>query len=90
MSTLAAASLPLPLADEQLQRVNDAVAGLTPAQLQWVSGYVAGLGVRHFAPLEELLDTLREEGGEFHACSPFMEARNIPGTGKAAMPCWPS
>ena len=44
MSTIAAASLTLPLADEQLQRVNDAVAGLTTAQLQWVSGYVAGLG----------------------------------------------
>ena len=43
MSTLAAGSIALPLADEQLQRVSDAVTGLTPAQLQWVSGYVAGL-----------------------------------------------
>lgn len=44
MSTFAAASLALPLANEQLQRVSDAVAGLSPAQLQWVSGYIAGLG----------------------------------------------
>ena len=44
MSNLAAASLSLPLPDEQLQRVGDAVAGLSPAQLQWVSGYIAGLG----------------------------------------------
>ncbi|HSM31584.1 MAG TPA: assimilatory sulfite reductase (NADPH) flavoprotein subunit [Woeseiaceae bacterium] len=43
MSTLAAGSIALPLADEQLQRVSDAVAGLSPAQLQWVSGYIAGL-----------------------------------------------
>ena len=44
MSNLAAASASLPLPDEQLQRVGDAVAGLSPAQLQWVSGYIAGLG----------------------------------------------
>lgn len=49
MSTLAAGSMTLPLADEQLQKVSDAVAGLTPVQLQWVSGYVAGLGA---APAE--------------------------------------
>jgi sulfite reductase (NADPH) flavoprotein alpha-component len=46
MSTLAAGSIALPLADEQLRRVDEAVAGLTPGQLQWVSGYIAGLGAR--------------------------------------------
>lgn len=45
MSTLAAGRIALPVADEQLQRVSDAVAGLSPAQLQWISGYIAGLGV---------------------------------------------
>ncbi|HSN52062.1 MAG TPA: assimilatory sulfite reductase (NADPH) flavoprotein subunit [Woeseiaceae bacterium] len=44
MSTFAAGSLALPLADDQLQRVSDAVAGLSPTQMQWVSGYIAGLG----------------------------------------------
>lgn len=44
MSTLAAGSRVLPLADDQMRRVGDAVAGLSPAQLQWLSGYIAGLG----------------------------------------------
>ena len=43
MSTLAADSLVLPLTEQQLTTVGAAVAGLSPAQLQWVSGYVAGL-----------------------------------------------
>ena len=50
MSTVAAASLTPPLAEEQLQRVGAAVAGLSPAQLQWVSGYVAGLGAASAVP----------------------------------------
>ncbi len=33
----------LPLDDEQTTRLQDAVTGLTSAQLQWVSGYAAGL-----------------------------------------------
>ena len=32
-----------PLDDEQASRLNDALAGLTPGQLQWVSGYAAGV-----------------------------------------------
>ncbi|MDJ0710309.1 MAG: assimilatory sulfite reductase (NADPH) flavoprotein subunit [Woeseiaceae bacterium] len=33
----------MPLDTEQNSRLQNAVAGLTPAQLQWVSGYAAGL-----------------------------------------------
>lgn len=33
----------LPLDEHQNSRLHDAVTGLTPAQLQWVSGYAAGL-----------------------------------------------
>jgi sulfite reductase (NADPH) flavoprotein alpha-component len=43
MSTLAVDSIALPLDNEQTNRLHEAVAGLSPAQLQWVSGYVAGL-----------------------------------------------
>ena len=43
MNTLAAGSIALPLDNEQTERLNRAVAGLSPAELQWVSGYVAGL-----------------------------------------------
>ena len=42
-----------------------------------VKGYVDGLKASHFAPLDELLKILQEEGGELHACSPFMAERNI-------------
>jgi len=50
MSLLTARRNPLPLADDELQKVSAAVAGLSPAQLQWVSGYVAGLGAAASAP----------------------------------------
>ncbi len=43
MNTLAAGSIALPLDGEQTDHLNRALAGLTQAQLQWVSGYVAGL-----------------------------------------------
>lgn len=43
MSTFAASRAKPPLAEAELARVTGAVTGLTPAQLQWVSGYVAGL-----------------------------------------------
>ncbi len=43
MSTLAADSIALPLDAQQLGELQRAVAGLAPAQLTWVSGYVAGL-----------------------------------------------
>jgi sulfite reductase (NADPH) flavoprotein alpha-component len=43
MSSLAAGNIELPLDDEQSTRVQHAVSGLSPVQLQWVSGYVAGL-----------------------------------------------
>jgi len=50
MSTLAASSTSPPLAENQLQRVSQAVAGMTPVQLQWVSGYIAGLGASATIP----------------------------------------
>lgn len=43
MSTLVANSIALPLDAQQLGELQRAVAGLAPAQLTWVSGYVAGL-----------------------------------------------
>ena len=43
MSTLSVESIVLPLSEQQAGRVQDALAGLSPAQLQWVSGYVAGM-----------------------------------------------
>jgi len=43
MSTLAAGSVAPPLDERRIAEVRDAVAGLTPAELAWVSGYVAGL-----------------------------------------------
>ena len=50
MSNLAAGNTVLPLANEQMQLVSQAVSGLTPAQLQWVSGYIAGLGASAAIP----------------------------------------
>ncbi len=41
MSSLSAGVLPLD--QEQTNSLQSAVAGLTPEQLQWVSGYAAGL-----------------------------------------------
>jgi len=54
MSMLTARRSPLPLADDELQKVSDAVAGLSPAQLQWVSGYLAGLGASAAVPAAAL------------------------------------
>jgi len=50
MSMLTARRIALPLADDELHKVSAAVAGLSPAQLQWVSGYVAGLGAAASEP----------------------------------------
>lgn len=57
MSTLAAGSVALPLADEQIRRVDDAVAGLSPGQLRWLSGYIAGLGAGP-SPISEVTRAL--------------------------------
>ena len=43
MSASPASIKALPLDDEQASRLNDALSGLTSAQLQWVSGYAAGV-----------------------------------------------
>lgn len=51
MSTLAVDSIALPLDNEQATALHKAVAGLSPAQLQWVSGYVAGLAAAGSLPV---------------------------------------
>ena len=43
MSNLAAGSIELPLDDGQNTKLQQAMAGLSASQLQWVSGYAAGL-----------------------------------------------
>jgi sulfite reductase (NADPH) flavoprotein alpha-component len=54
MSNLAAGNVELPLDNGQSTRLQEAVSGLSATQLQWVSGYVAGLaasGVAANTPL---------------------------------------
>ena len=46
MNSLAA----LPLSNAQTDKLRDAMSELTPAQLQWVSGYAAGLAATQGAP----------------------------------------
>ena len=48
MSNLSASALPLD--EQQNSRLQQAVAGLSPDQLQWVSGYAAGLAAAGAAP----------------------------------------
>jgi len=43
VSSIAASTIGPPLDSAQTEKVQDALNGLTSAQLQWVSGYVAGL-----------------------------------------------
>ena len=43
MTNSAAGNIALPLDDEQTARLEQAISGLSPLQLQWVSGYVAGV-----------------------------------------------
>jgi len=50
MSTMAAGSIALPLDDAQAMQLHQAVAGLSQGQLQWVSGYVAGLAAAAIQP----------------------------------------
>ncbi len=45
-----AQSIPFPLSNEQARRVEEAFSGLEPQQLQWLSGYAAGLAAA--SPLE--------------------------------------
>lgn len=60
MSSLVAGSIALPLDDEQLRRVQQATEGLSPAQLQWLSGYVAGIAAQTDAPLATAAATDRK------------------------------
>lgn len=57
MNSLAAGNIILPLNEEQSARVQHAVSGLTAEQLQWVSGYVAGLAAGSTAPSQPNADT---------------------------------
>ena len=58
MSTLAAGSIALPLDSDQTARLHAAVDGLNPAQMQWVSGYIAGLAANSLsAPTSTLAAT---------------------------------
>ena len=50
MNNLAVNTLSPPLANDEIERVSTALAGFSPAQLQWVSGYVAGLAASVVAP----------------------------------------
>ncbi len=50
MTLLAASNIALPLDEEQTLMLHHAVSGLTHAQLQWVSGYVAGLAAADAEP----------------------------------------
>ncbi|MCH8307470.1 MAG: assimilatory sulfite reductase (NADPH) flavoprotein subunit [Proteobacteria bacterium] len=47
MHNMAASAVAPPLDLAQTQKVRSALDGLTPAQLQWVSGYAAGLAARN-------------------------------------------
>lgn len=49
MSNLAVGNIALPLDDGQNTRLREAVIGLSADQLQWVSGYVAGLAAANSA-----------------------------------------
>ncbi len=42
-----------------------------------VKGYLDGVKAPQFASIQELLEMFRDEGGEIHACSPFLHGRNI-------------
>ncbi len=42
-----------------------------------VKGYAEGLIADHFAAIQEQIDFFKEEGGELHACSPFMAKRGL-------------
>ena len=42
-----------------------------------VKGGLKGLTVPEFAPLDEIMDILHEEGVKFHVCHPFLGPRNL-------------
>ena len=61
------------LATEVKVRIFFAVEGINALR----KGYLEGLKAPHFAALSELVEIFQEEGGELHACFPFMAARNL-------------
>ena len=50
MTNGAAGSVALPLDHDQATRVEHAISGLSPQQLQWVSGYIAGVAAADAGP----------------------------------------
>ena len=42
-----------------------------------VKDSMKGLTVPEFAPLEEIMSILQEEGAKFHVCHPFLAPRNL-------------
>jgi len=42
-----------------------------------VKGALKGLAAPEFAPLEELIVILKEEGAKLHVCHPFLAPRNL-------------
>ena len=57
MTDGAAGNIALPLDDEQAARVDQAITGLSPLQLQWVSGYVAGVAAADKKPADASVAT---------------------------------
>lgn len=52
MSTVAAGSIAMPLDENQAATLREAVNGLSPTQLHWASGYIAGLAAADAAPAD--------------------------------------
>ncbi len=57
MNTRAAGSVLPPIQDDRLQRISAEVADMTSAQLQWVSGYIAGLGAGRSSAAPQPVDS---------------------------------
>lgn len=57
MTNGAARNIALPLDNEQTARLDLAITGLSPSQLQWVSGYIAGVAAADSDPGVATVDT---------------------------------
>ena len=62
MNSSAASTIGPPLDLAQTTKVNEALSGLTPAQLQWVSGYVAGLAASQDTPQSAAFEPATDPG----------------------------
>ncbi len=63
MNSWAASTIVPPLDSAQTEKVQDALNGLTPAQLQWVSGYVAGLAAAQHTAQSAVIQPAADPGG---------------------------